>query len=416
MNSIHSSPWSTPSNERFAVPHPPSVPVSHSQVTVKLTFTESSPTRPTTRSNVPRPVSPLKLPVSSRVKVTSAAPARKPANSVSVVPPQSRPGISDGPSSRPSSPSKLRTQPTLHVRAQTASSQRPATPRSNPTTPHLRHRSQTSSSTDLRDRPTTAPLHHAVSHSSLHPSNLSSASSHSLIDTVAYSDDESATSVRIKAKVTHNGSSTLSPTTTSQPAFPDTRPKTHSPRVPSTSSAVSPPPLPHVFYPITTATPAANPHRYAPNKSPPQTASHHYQSFSPPTVPPLRRNGLARVDPATIPLPASSPPASTLSFSSRSSASYTTDSAATSSSQHTHPSADLQSTLAHLVQFKELNQDNHPVDTDTDPHNDNHTERKVRAEAKSNRKVRSSLTGPIYTPPTVPRLPTWKSRIAPFSP
>ena len=121
------------------------------------------------------------------------------------------------------------------------------------------------------------------------------------------------------------------------PLYPSSRPNNPHKRVPSNSAIfsqqqpTSPPPQ---IYPITTAAPSANPHRYAVSRLPaqrtsPPVAYHIFQSFShqasPSASPNLSThspklrprsliNGSATVDPASIPLPSHSPPTSTLSF------------------------------------------------------------------------------------------------------
>ncbi|KAK2461429.1 hypothetical protein APHAL10511_005892 [Amanita phalloides] len=123
-----------------------------------------------------------------------------------------------------------------------------------------------------------------------------------------------------------------------------------SPR-PSASSSISPPtspPIPNarpVFYPITIATSAANPFRYSPSRPPAKRLGSPF-GFS------------LKVDPNTPPL---SPPISTISISSRSSTSHKTGSLTTkdgSTSPEYSPSED-----------------------------DNSDEHKVKAAAKSNRKI-----------------------------
>ena len=172
---------------------------------------------------------------------------------------------------------------------------------------------------------------------------------------------ESTPPIRITSKVSGVVKTVHAPTT------PTPRP-THRNRTPSGSSnvsvATSPPIASNVqptFYPITTATPAANPYRYAPPR---------------PAVTKLGSPfGTLRVDLNTPPL---SPPISSVSFSSHSSAvSHDKDGP---SSPECSPAA-LTRTLStnghHRSSSESL--DNDEVHS---------AELKVRATAKSNRKVR----------------------------
>ncbi|KAF8078957.1 hypothetical protein FPV67DRAFT_1403544 [Lyophyllum atratum] len=109
--------------------------------------------------------------------------------------------------------------------------------------------------------------------------------------------------------------------------------------------------------------------------------------------------------PQPVPLPANSPPASALSFSSRSSVSrssvsYAADSADSGpgsavSASHANGNGDadrLRSTLDNLLLYNEMNtrEDNYSGDSGQDRETDGEGEseaRKVKAEAKSNRKI-----------------------------
>ncbi|KAJ7597440.1 hypothetical protein C8J56DRAFT_319503 [Mycena floridula] len=160
----------------------------------------------------------------------------------------------------------------------------------------------------------------------------------------------------------------------------------------SQSSATSPD---FIVYPITTATPAANPHRYVTTRSPP--ISHYRPAFSPPKA---ESNGAqwmsARVDPSNIPLPPHSPPTSALSFSSRSSVSKSSisqtadsaDSEGSGVSIRPNDSPNLHSAIEKLASFAALGlaEEDFSGDSGYDQEPDQ-TERKVKAEAKSNRKI-----------------------------
>lgn len=253
--------------------------------------------------------------------------------------------------------------------------------------------------------------------------------------------------IRVKAKlssvVKSSGFST-SPTLASSshpssPPFATTRPVESRPRAPSITDLSifsSRPPLPApstaplAIHPITTPTFAANPHRYAP-RIPSNSASARFHSFTPLNSRDLD-NGIhvrvsAKVDPAAIPLPPQSPPASTLSFSSHSSK----DTQGSSVSGSTAPTPS-----SHLYGIN-LTRDEHilgsgpafDVDDTCDPNSPGQSpdssvayvedsDRKIRAEAKTNRKVNnyhSICSSAIHRSP-IPRSRTWKSRIDPSSP
>ncbi|KAL0068614.1 hypothetical protein AAF712_004330 [Marasmius tenuissimus] len=237
--------------------------------------------------------------------------------------------------------------------------------------------------------------------------------------------------VRVKSKVSSVAkpapSESLSPPL--GPSFPSSKPGTPRIRAPSITSSLSlnsynpsnshtfAPPSPStksevIHYPITTATPAANPHRFATTRaSPPPPSHHHYQPFSPPTTRddsnvnynanklPHRPSISARVDPAFVPLPPHSPPASALSFSSRSSVSASrssvsgeTKSSSTTSHHTPQGSSDLKSTLDALVQINGFEENGNAlgISYDDDPRDESEQEseeKKVKNAAKSNRKI-----------------------------
>lgn len=172
-------------------------------------------------------------------------------------------------------------------------------------------------------------------------------------------------------------------------------------RSPSTSSSVSqirnnaqtPPPL----YPITTGSPAANPHRFG-QRSPPNQ-QHAYQglaitnSSSHLVNARPRISSTARVNPASIPIPPTSPPGSTVSFSSRSSHSQSSsqgdnslldpiplDGRPVSSASELWTPSDFGSPRSGFA----ADESSVPVSAVSTL---NDEERKVKAEAKSNRKV-----------------------------
>ena len=222
--------------------------------------------------------------------------------------------------------------------------------------------------------------------------------------------------VRVKAKVSSvvkshglNASSTpASPSHPSSPPYTTTRPIEIRPRATSItdisifnpkppSSAIST--VPVAVHPITTPTFAANPHRYAP-RIPPNTASTRFQSLYPLSSRDPD-NGVhhvrvsSKVDPAAIPLPPQSPPTSTLSFSSQSS----------KDTQCSSVSGSTVSTLNSNLQVTPLSAGSDVLDDICEPNSPRHSlgipaayadrpedsDRKIRAEAKTNRKVMRTI-------------------------
>ncbi|KAF8899061.1 hypothetical protein BD779DRAFT_1486819 [Infundibulicybe gibba] len=405
------------------------------KVTVKFNYNNPSPTSssPPLRVTVSRPPSPLKSSSSTqssvssasvrpRVKVSATAVSnstRKPvptkasgtvsasstprAQSPSKPPPRVRNGALS-----PPTPSELRSRAPL-----TTGSNLPAhTFRPIPRTPDSRHRALTATVSEL-GRPTVArkrhgsiSLHHAASLSTLKPSDVPSRSGSPAIPSVDLSDQSSTPepTLKIKAKVSGvakvNGDS-LSPCPS--PTLP-THQLTRLTRAPSISSNISVnsgrPPSP-ATYPITTATPAANPHRFATARPSPPTTSHHYfRPFSQSRDDSHLSYGgspVAKVDPLAIPLPPQSPPTSALSFSSKSSVSRSSVSCTESADSHSSISKhntlcqpdnpDLQATLDNLLRYSAMS-DTRSEGTDQElDDNAAGEERKVKAEAKSNRKI-----------------------------
>ncbi|KAG6865779.1 hypothetical protein C0991_011976 [Blastosporella zonata] len=290
------------------------------QVTVKLTYTEPSPSRPT---SIPRPVSPTKH-LRPKAKINSSAQSlRKPVKTPRAVSPARSSTLS------PTFQPKSRVTVTV--------------PRSTPTTPQTR----TSETGRLRSRQSSVTLHHAASVSSF-PVNSSPSPDPSDID----GRSSPSPPVRIKSKVSNlaKSSDTLTPS-------------------PSVSSS------PLNFYPITTASASANPHRYAP-RNPPQTSPNYYLPFRP------------VVDPAFVPLPAThSPPTSALS--SRSSASLSRSNVSAESSVSTRTDdQNLRSTLDNLLRYTDSHEDDSAHDLEVDTDDDSQlSQLNVKAEAKSNRKI-----------------------------
>ncbi|KAI0059448.1 hypothetical protein BV25DRAFT_1828974 [Artomyces pyxidatus] len=404
----------------------------------------------------PRPVSPFKAlhgpssvlsepPQRPKAKVNSSATVinRKVSASSSVVSSVARAAPSTIP--RPNSPFKRPVSPykPLHSHTRDVSSTRSAVdgPTSKPRAALSAHalsrqRSMTATPTDpsfsipgVRVRRGSGTFSQPPNSrsSSPNPSHLSPASASS----------SPAGGLRVKAKVTGLARSSglaSAPSTpssvangSSSPPYATTRPIQHRARAPSIPDfgAISNPPSPTtsyvpLAYPITTPAPAANPHRYASPRTSPSTgrfqsfASHHDTATGP------QLNITAKVDPAAVPLPPQSPPASTLSFSSRSSqssASHTQSSVGSGSTAPTFNShvngvaspehvqdevvaaPGQMATLDALVDLFDSDSrresgasvDSLSWERDTqrpDP------DRKIRAEAKSNRKVRFPASYP----------------------
>ena len=301
---------------------------------------------------------------------------------------------------------------------------RSQTPVSAPVTPELRTRSFTTSSGS-------SSLHHVVSFSSFQPSVKSTvstnhrlASSKSVVG-LSDRDREGASSpvMRIRSKVTTMAKSQSESITRtiSPPLQPSTRSASSHTRSPSSSHMRSPsmtssptsPPTTYQIYPITTAVPAANPHRFTQSRPPTlrNPAASTFQPLSSPTSDrPSRLDNIvvAKVDPTFIPLPPHSPPTSALSSSSKSSLSH-------SSASHTAGSTDsrlspvikqsqngngehLRSTLDSLVVYASGNSGDDGDsghDRETDGEIGDNEDRKVKAEAKSNRKVGWFLCRPF---------------------
>lgn len=220
--------------------------------------------------------------------------------------------------------------------------------------------------------------------------------------------------IKIKSKVSglaKSNSIETDPGRSLSPPWVTTRPTHTRPPIPSLSSSLSlnaPPSPPDsttvpTFYPITTAAPAANPHRYPSPRRGPSPTLNPYQTFTPPERPSkaARQVLKAKVDPASIPLPPHSPPVSALSLSSKSSVSRSSLSLhpshpnAPTLNSHTNRSDtesaranngrsiqnDQADTISPTPNDRQSSQDR---DSDFDSENSEH---KARAAAKSNRKI-----------------------------
>ncbi|KAF9454188.1 hypothetical protein P691DRAFT_754951 [Macrolepiota fuliginosa MF-IS2] len=416
----------------------------------------SSAIRRTPSANDTRPPSPVKFTTGSRIRDGALSP---PASTVGV-----------GLRTQAKSTVAARAKPSKSISAATSSSSKPKSP-----SPELRNRSLTASADTLRTNPDSrkrqgsaaAVLHHTLSHSSLQAPSPSPPPTRTGPLRVAQSelgvpsrDNENVgisapQPIKIRSKVTilakNNNDAPplpdfLAPSTTLN--APSSRPSTTRVRAGSVSSNVSSTnntnttPLPStqssLAYPITTATPAANPHRYAMRGSPasglglrssfsssssPKYTPAPQDEFRPfaktsifPSSPSSSANGyngvglggVARViiDPVNIPLPPQSPPISSLSISSRSSVSA---SASRSSVSYAHEPGSspespgsislhlnqkrrdespqsLRTTLDTLVAYASARDDDISFEEGS-PRVEEDKERKVKAEAKSNRKI-----------------------------
>ncbi|KAJ7170186.1 hypothetical protein C8R46DRAFT_226213 [Mycena filopes] len=246
-------------------------------------------------------------------------------------------------------------------------------------------------------------------------------------DILDLSDDDQPSPVaspRITAKLSRQPSNEFPP---SPPLPPNSslRAHPHRARVPSISSNASSSAASGPFYPTSTSgtgTPAANHHRYSSGARASPTSSAagagYYQSFdaSPKLAAPRTNGFTAKVDPAAIPLPPHSPPTSAVSFSSRSSrspssVSYATESG-TGTSQLSAPrvngrdaaDSNMRSGLENLMHFSGMlptaegaEDDDDDSDEEEEDEQDQEKredefrastfERKVKAEAKSVRKI-----------------------------
>ncbi|KAI6031443.1 hypothetical protein BKA83DRAFT_387845 [Pisolithus microcarpus] len=148
----------------------------------------------------------------------------------------------------------------------------------------------------------------------------------------------------------------------------------------------SSPPTNTTFYPITTAAPAANPYRYGVPRPVQSPVRNHQVSAPTQDTPPKRLPPFPKVDPASIPLPPHSPPISALSLSSKSSVSHVSEtsvslegnaSITTVGSHGRARSVDWRGAASPFAAHASIVPGTAPDDS----------ERHLRAEAKTNRKI-----------------------------
>lgn len=439
-----------------------------SQVTVKANLSLPSSPRPPSRNtpyaNVSRPGSPVKHvsaqstlspSVRLRAKVNSSAMTRKLPSTASSVVSNSYSSASKGSvissgrnygstTSTPRSVSPVR--PTARVtangqlpspsftsrpkaRSVINSSLRPHNSQSAPVSPALQpHRRALTAGTadsgtvnhEKRTRPASVSLHHAVSFSALGETSSSSVPGSPVSATSSqwspHEHDKSPSQVGTGPKIKSKVSGLVKQTIDSLSPSSSNGGVNHRARVPSISaphSAGIPTPE-YTLYPITTASPAANPHRFATARPTPSTSNyHHYQAF------PIHDdthinygrqnvNGIFRTaDPTIVPLPPQSPPASAVSFSSRSSISKSSVSFSTETSGDSHSNVSSRLIRNNGMSPVECHSGDSGHEREDDGDDDNDGNRKVRAEAKSIRKVlklvlshRSMNTKQFFPPST----------------
>ncbi|KAH7930924.1 hypothetical protein BV22DRAFT_1115753 [Leucogyrophana mollusca] len=398
------------------------------------------PSRPASPSKLPQPTS-LSPPPGFRpkAKVNSSATIRNVASASSLKP-------NNGSAyniSRPNSPLKqVRASPSepvppvkARITARPSSKSAAAHVQSPSTNSESRQRSLTTVSSNLHvkvaeDRPRSGSvaLHHALSTSALRtPSPPVSQASPLSERSFAGSEHSGASHVgpiKVKAKVSGLAKSSYTDNASSlslSPPWATTRPIHTRARAPSVSSSFSVNPSPAAtnsespFYPITTAAPAANPHRYVPPRRAPSPSYRHYQPFAGSdalSASYTRHAVVPKVDPAKIPLPPQSPPISALSLSSRSSISrsslsFSADNAADSkvsvSTVGSHPIMDRtdirdtgyrpegENQASNIIppSRDNIHVDNKPpsYERESDDGDSDGSGHKARAKAKSNRKI-----------------------------
>ncbi|KAH7886054.1 hypothetical protein F5I97DRAFT_1191395 [Phlebopus sp. FC_14] len=393
--------------------------------------------QPTSRPGSPTTNSPNISPhFRPKAKVNSSATVRKLSSSSSLATALSN-DVASPSVSRPASPFKSSrtvtsagtTQPKARITARPTSK----SGSSQPPTSDSRQRSLTTVSSKLKlqhseDRPRSGSvtLHHALSTSDLKPSSSPVGPQPSPLSDRSFGDSDQARSpllapAKIRSKVTGlakptnsgdpSARSTSPPWATTRPIHPRARAPSITSNFPFNDSPT--PSHSPVLYPITTTTPAANPHRYAVARRA-HSPFCDYQSFntsSEASVDSVRRAPLAtKVDPTSIPLPPQSPPVSAISLSSKSSISRT--SVSLNSDQHADKQANGSTGGFHAGQrsnegksspnfsFQSRNRDDgqeHSGLLDRYVHYDSQaresdmesegSERHLKAEAKTNRKI-----------------------------
>ncbi|KAI6120662.1 hypothetical protein EDD16DRAFT_828977 [Pisolithus croceorrhizus] len=318
-------------------------------------------------------------------------------------------------SSRPGSPFKsLRpspngsTSPATHLKH--PSSSRPGIKSAsaqitNQGTPESRQRSLTSASPNLGIPPSDdRPRSGSVPSPKFPPSGQASpVSDRSILDNHQLSTALPPTKIKSKVSKLAKLASPNDISSSSSSPWATTRPvtRTRAPSVTSSTSLYTPsssPPTNPSFYPITTAAPAANPYRYGISRSVQSPVCN--QQVSAPTrdTPPKKLPPFPKVDPASVPLPPHSPPISALSLSSKSSTSHISGtnvsleenaSTTTVGSHGRARSVDWRGMASpfaahhNIVPGTAVSDHKHESDVESA----DESERHLRAEAKTNRKI-----------------------------
>ncbi|KAG8219568.1 hypothetical protein J3R82DRAFT_519 [Butyriboletus roseoflavus] len=341
-----------------------------------------------------------------KAKVNSSATVRKPSSSSSLCASQIN-NVSAPSHSRPGSPLKLfrmlangpepLSSPKARITARPTS--RSGTVQTNSGNLEPRQRALTAASPKLKlphseDRPRSGSviaLHHALSIPDLNkPSSPSSPSAEPPL-MGQWADEYSARDP---------ASRSLSP------PYATTRPIHTRSRAPSLTSSFSLNDTPlSPFYPITTGSPAANPHRYPSRRALSPARSHPSPTLSSEPHSAKKSPLAPKVDPAAVPLPPHSPPISALSLSSKSSVSTSlindqlTDSQTSSVVSHikrrsmeqlSQPNPFFPETIVQAKRDRSRSRERSPHDLarrgESDAESEG-SERQLRAEAKTNRKI-----------------------------
>ena len=314
----------------------------------------------------------------------------------------------------PPSPSIVTNLVKARVTARPASKSAATSPVSSPTPLESRQRSSTTVSSRLRpppqeDRPRSgiAALHHAQSTSALRKNSPPLSQTPSSPELPVVRVNQSA-HIKIKSKISGLAKSNgveIESAPVPSPPWATSRPVHIKPTMPLASSsfslnASSSPPNSMTmtsFYPITTAAPAANPHKYASLRRAPSPTRPAYQALTPAEAPSkvTRQVLKAKVDPSSIPLPPHSPPISAISLSSKSSVSKSSFSPksytnASTVNSHAKQRSDIEfahSSLSdHDGSASPTTNGRSSLGRDSDIDSEK-SEHKARAAAKSNRKV-----------------------------
>ncbi|KAF8445657.1 hypothetical protein L210DRAFT_2922578 [Boletus edulis BED1] len=369
----------------------------------------SRPASPTTQS--PTPSLP---PFHPKAKVSSNATLRKLSSASSLsafhsnvsAPVRSRPGSPLRPSRMLPSGSEPSSSPKARVTAKPTSRSGISPVRTSPGCLEPRQRALTAASAKLKlppseERPRSGSviaLHHALSISDLNTSSsptlplLSHSAEAPLANTRRTNTPPVLAPIKIKSKVTNfvKSASVNEEDMTSRslsPPYATTRPIHTRSRAPSIASFSLNDSPPSAFYPITTASPAANPHRY-PRR--PLSPARFYTPHTPSNEPHPAKNLplVPKVDPTSVPLPPYSPPISALSLSSKSSVSKTHRSSERIGQANLFLSqAEIKAqTRRDRSRSKERSPRDLVRQRDSDVESEG-SERQLKAEAKTNRKI-----------------------------